>query len=95
METTPLLHNAGDVARYRLNLYLAEKLAKLSDVSVWEFYTFLLKQARQHEPDTSYKIIYLPAFKDDQLAAKKSWENFVNNHFISLQSDNSPRGEQT
>ena len=102
MENTPLLLDAGDVARDRLNRYLAEKLDCASNATVWEFYTFLLKQAQKHEPDRSFKQMHLAAYKEDEAASKKIWEEYrkswgvnENNKVSSPQSDNTRRGEQT
>jgi hypothetical protein len=90
----PLL-DAGAVARDRLNRCLADKLDCASDDVVWEFYTYLLKQAQKHKPDHSHNVQYLAAYKEDVVAAAKSWENFKNSCFTSSQSDNSRRGETT
>jgi hypothetical protein len=47
------LFTAGAIARERLEKYLAEKLAGEFDLSCWEFYTFLLEQAKNHRVDRS------------------------------------------
>jgi len=46
--------DAGDVARQRFYNYLDEKLNKDEwDTTKWEFYTFLLEQAKNHKLDIS------------------------------------------
>ena len=43
----------GDIARLRLEEYLKSKLPDPCDIIAWEFYTFLLVQAKSHEIDSS------------------------------------------
>ena len=46
--------NAGDVARQRLENYLADKLiGEDTGTTTWEFYTYLLEQAKKHNVDRS------------------------------------------
>jgi hypothetical protein len=44
---------ASDVARQRLDDYLDEKLFGEFDDSKWEFFTYLLEQAKSHRVDYS------------------------------------------
>ena len=48
-----IIRDAGDVARNRLENYLDEKLKGEWDTTTWEFFTFLLEQAKNHKLDTS------------------------------------------
>jgi hypothetical protein len=41
------------IARKRFENYLDEKLTGAWDSETWEFYTFLLKQAQNHQVDMS------------------------------------------
>ncbi|MDR0511729.1 MAG: hypothetical protein LBG93_01310 [Treponema sp.] len=50
MEPLPL--TAAAIAKQRFEKYLAEKLYGSFDLTVWEFYTFLLEQAKKHHIDT-------------------------------------------
>ena len=46
--------NAGSIARQRLENYLADKLKnEEDDLTTWEFYTYLLEQAKKHNLDRS------------------------------------------
>jgi hypothetical protein len=45
---------AGDIARQRFEALVSEKLKdSLDDTTIWEFYTFLFKKAKEHKPDYS------------------------------------------
>ena len=46
--------DAGAVARQRFEVYLKDKLKNENDdTAIWEFYTFLLAQAKKHVIDRS------------------------------------------
>jgi hypothetical protein len=45
--------DAGTVARQRFEKYLNAKLSNAWDIEKWEFYTFLLEQAKKHPLDGS------------------------------------------
>jgi hypothetical protein len=47
------MSGAALIARERLENYLNEKFADAWDTEIWEFYTFLLEQAKKHRPDRS------------------------------------------
>jgi hypothetical protein len=54
MEITSLPVTAAEIARQRLEACLKEKLKDYwDDLCAWEFYTFLLEQAMNHNVDTS------------------------------------------
>jgi hypothetical protein len=58
---------AASAARERLEGYLEEKLLGAYDLEAWEFYTFLLEQAKRHSIDSSG---YTPAaYQRDRAAA--------------------------
>jgi hypothetical protein len=44
---------AAEIARNRLDDYLAEKLRDEDDLTTWEFYTWLLEKAKGHKVDRS------------------------------------------
>jgi hypothetical protein len=45
---------AGDIAKQRFEALVSEKLKNsLDDTTVWEFYTYLYKKAKEHRPDYS------------------------------------------
>ena len=60
-------HSAADVARQRLDDCLREKLSGEWDTSAWEFYAYLLDQARKHPIDASG--FASEAYKQDRAAA--------------------------
>jgi hypothetical protein len=67
-KTPPM--TAEDVARERFEAYMKDKLRTEDDLSAWEFYTWLLKQAKQRKTDSSG---YAPfAYQDDQETARKN-----------------------
>jgi len=47
------IFDAGDVAKKRLYDFLDEKLNKEWDTTKWEFFNFLLEQAKNHKSDYS------------------------------------------
>jgi len=47
------IKDAGDVAKKRFYDYLEDKLKDRWDDSRWEFFTFLLEQAKNHKIDNS------------------------------------------
>jgi len=62
------LLNAKDVAKQRLDSYLNEKLADAWDMSAWEFYTYLLEQAKKHPlVTTGYASMAYKADKKEAL----------------------------
>jgi hypothetical protein len=64
--------NAVDIARERFEKYLNEKLSESWDLEKWEFYTFLLEQAKKHRPDRSgYASL---AYQQDKDEAKRQNE---------------------
>ena len=61
---------AGDVARERFLNYLNRKLKdEWMDTTVWEFYSFLLDEAKKHKPD--YSGFGSFEYQDDVAEAKK------------------------
>jgi hypothetical protein len=61
--------DAGTIARNRFERYIADKLSDSWDEERWEFYTFLLEQAKKHDPDPSG---YMRAeYKQDQDEARR------------------------
>jgi hypothetical protein len=72
MKETPgesYFYTAKDIARERLEAYLEEKLSGEWDEAAWEFYTFLLEQAKKHRADSSG---YRPAaYQDDEREAHR------------------------
>ncbi|MDR2028297.1 MAG: hypothetical protein LBP93_02025 [Treponema sp.] len=57
------------IAKERFEQYLAEKLQNEWDDTVWEFYTWLLDQAKRHKPDYSGYIY--PEYHRDEAEAKE------------------------
>ncbi|GHV44383.1 hypothetical protein AGMMS49546_28260 [Spirochaetia bacterium] len=58
-------HTAATIAKERLNQYVLEKVEdQWDDLALWEFYTWLLKQAKTHKVDRSGFIS--EAYKADQ-----------------------------
>jgi hypothetical protein len=47
----PVSWTAGAIARERLEAYLKAALHNEVDDTVWEFYTYILNQAKKHRPD--------------------------------------------
>lgn len=64
------LTTAADVARRRLNDYLDEKLKDEWDDSKWEFFTYLLEQAKRHPVNYSGYISF--AQQQDREEAKQN-----------------------
>jgi hypothetical protein len=50
---TQTLCTAAEIAKNRLEQYLAQKLKDEWDETAWEFYTYLLEQAQNHKLDHS------------------------------------------
>jgi hypothetical protein len=45
---------AGDISRQKFEALVSEKLkGAMDDTTVWEFYTYLYKKAKEHKPDYS------------------------------------------
>ena len=67
----PFLHtSAGAIAKERLEKYVTEKLTESWDECAWEFYTFLLEQAKKHPVD--YSGYASPAYLKDHGEAIKN-----------------------
>jgi hypothetical protein len=68
------LVTASDIARERFEKYAAKKIRdndglRESDLTVWEFYTFLLAQAKRHKLD--FSGFASVEYQADQATAKK------------------------
>ncbi|GMO16046.1 MAG: hypothetical protein Pg6A_02290 [Termitinemataceae bacterium] len=63
------LFRQDDIARERFDNYLFEKLGDETSEVKWEFYTFLLKQAREHKLDFSGYVSFEQ--QADRMEAKK------------------------
>jgi len=69
--------SAAEIGKRRLEQYITEKLSKYwggDDLCTWEFYTFLLEQAKKHQVDTSG--FESSAYKDDKAEALKNHKLF-------------------
>ena len=62
-------HTAETIARERLEHYLVAKLTDALPESAWEFYTFLLTQAKNHEVD--YSGFSPAACQEDEAEARR------------------------
>jgi len=67
----PLPCSASAIAKLRFDSYLNEKLKGAWDINAWEFYTYLLEQAKNHPIDTSGF-----ASSDYQLDVKEAGKNY-------------------
>jgi hypothetical protein len=66
---------AGDLARQRFEDLVSEKLKEaLDDTTIWEFYTFLYKKAKEHKPD--YSGFAGVDYQTDRETAKSITENY-------------------
>jgi hypothetical protein len=61
--------NAGNIAQERFLNFLNEKLKNEDDTTVWEFYSYLLEQAKNHKLDFSGYGSF--EYQDDRAEAKK------------------------
>jgi len=81
LERHYVIMNAGDIAQQRLYDYLEKHLKGLSYISKWEFFNFLLKQAKKHEMTCSgfihRKDERLEYRKDDD-EARSLWNKKMN-----------------
>ena len=57
---------AHDIAKQRLESYVSEKVKGHSHTAEWEFYTFLLKKAKEYTINTSSMTFSLPAYLEDE-----------------------------
>jgi ParB family chromosome partitioning protein len=65
---------AATIAKERLDQYISDKVEdKWDDLALWEFYTWLLEQAKTHQVDRSGFIS--DAYKDDKEQAEKKEKN--------------------
>ena len=67
--------SAGDIARQQFEALVSEKLKDtMDDTTIWEFYRFLFKKAKEHKPDTSgYASI---AYQTDRESARSITESY-------------------
>ena len=94
MGSTLLPTTAAEIAHKRLDDYLTEKLSKYwggDDLCTWEFYTYLLKQAKKHIVDTSgYSP---PSYLDDHTQALNNHqkENISQVRALMLKKNKTPK----
>jgi len=72
---------AAAIAKQRFEKYLAEKLYGSFDLSVWEFYTFLLEQAKKHHIDTSGYGSF--AYQEDEIQARENCKLAMPDCFVT------------
>ncbi|MDR2785115.1 MAG: hypothetical protein LBB83_04285 [Treponema sp.] len=67
---------AGDIARQKFDALVSEKLKDaIDDTTIWEFYTFLYKKAKEHKPD--YSGFASVDYQADRETAKTITENYT------------------
>jgi len=79
-----VIFDAGDIAQQRLYDYLDEKLKGQTATVKWEFFNFLLKQAKKHEMYTYATIIK----KDESLEYQKDNDELERLRDKNLNSEN-------
>jgi hypothetical protein len=66
---------AGDIARQKFEALVSEKLKDaMDDTTIWEFYMFLYKKARDHKPD--YSGFASVEYQTDRETAKSISEQY-------------------
>jgi hypothetical protein len=76
-----ILIDSGDIAKQRLYDYLDEKLRKETGTAKWEFFNFLLKQAKRHEIYPYATIIKKDEsleYQKDEDEIRRYWDKKLN-----------------